>query len=300
MGIFSEMDMAMGYEDMKGIFGDEPEFETAKDETEEKASEQMAAAKTDDKAEEEKKPETAEAAAAKDADEGMDEEDRKRLEHEQAEAKRKAEWEARQQAKKDAEKQALDRIASMTDEELLEESAKRVGKETERLTRRNMKDCVAMHVQEICHNDPQFAKMVMHPHKSMVNCFHYINRKAKEFIDQEMKDNDIKPERGIYGCDVPDDLCYTWAEEYFRDPNAKEDQQEEEKFIPKPYIGAKKTKAKPKKSAEKKPAAKKKDAKEKPAEAAPADTKESKKDAIEGQMTLEQLPLFEMAGTEAL
>lgn len=40
-----------------------------------------------------------------------------------------------------------------------------------------------------------------------------------------------------YGSDVPDDLCYQWAEDYFRDPDAKEDHQEEEEFVPKPYYG---------------------------------------------------------------
>lgn len=29
-----------------------------------------------------------------------------------------------------------------------------------------------------------------------------------------------------YGCDIPDDLCYQWAEDYFRDPDAKEDQEQ--------------------------------------------------------------------------
>ena len=60
-----------------------------------------------------------------------------------------------------------------------------------------------------------------------------------------MKDNDIKPENGVYGSDVPDDLCYQWAEEYFRDPNAKEDQEKEESFVPRAYSG--KSSVKPKK-----------------------------------------------------
>lgn len=97
----------------------------------------------------------------------------------------------------------------------------------------------------------------MHPYKSMIHCFQYINRKAKEFIQQEMKDNDIKPENGVYGGDVPDGLCYQWAEEYFRDLDAEEDSGKEEKFVPKPYVGKASSKSKPKKTAEKKSAAKK-------------------------------------------
>ena len=73
-----------------------------------------------------------------------------------------------------------------------------------------------------------------------------------------MKDNDTRPENGVYGGDVPDGLCYQWAEEYFRDPAAEEDRQEEEVFTPKPFIAAgipgtgKKTAAKKKSPQEKK------------------------------------------------
>ena len=81
-------------------------------------------------------------------------------------------------------------------------------------------------------------------------CFRYINRKARAFVEQEMKDNDEKPVNGVYGSDVPDDLCYQWAKEYFWDMDAEEDKEDEEKFVPKPYTG--KPAPKPKKKAEKK------------------------------------------------
>lgn len=166
------------------------------------------------------------------------EEEKKRSEHEAAEAKRKAEWEAKQQEKKEAELREIYRLDCMSDEEVMVESMQRISKDTERLTRRNMKDCVSEHVQTLCFEDAAFARLAMYPKKSMINCFRYINRKAREYIEQEMKDNDLKPENGIYGSDVPDDLCYQWAEDYFRDPDAPEDMLEkEEKFVPKPYTG---------------------------------------------------------------
>ena len=196
------------------------------------------------------------AETAPDADKEDDEETR-RMKHETAEAERKAEWEEKQQAKKAAEQEKLDQLANMSDDAAVSAAMKQVGTETEKLTRRNMKDCVAEYIQTLCLEDPGFARMVMHPRKNMVHCFHYINRKAKEFIQQEMEDNDIKPENGVYGSDVPDDLCYQWAEEYFRDPDAEEDREKEEKFVPKPYAGTSGSKAKAKKTAEKKPAAKK-------------------------------------------
>lgn len=70
------------------------------------------------------------------------EEDRKRQEHEQAETKRKAEWEARQRAKEEAEQAAWENAVAMSDDEVMAASMKRVGDDSERLTRRNMKQCV--------------------------------------------------------------------------------------------------------------------------------------------------------------
>ena len=207
------------------------------------------------------------AEAVPDADKEDDVETR-RVKHETAEAERKAEWEEKQQAKKAAEQEKLDQLANMSDDAAVSAAMKQVGVETEKLTRRNMKDCVAEYIQTLCLEDPGFARMVMHPRKNMIHCFHFINRKAKEFIQQEMEDNDIKPENGVYGGDVPDDLCYQWAEEYFRDSLAKEDEQEEEKFVPKPYVAKagckpptkKKAEKKEKKTPEKKPEPKKKEA----------------------------------------
>lgn len=106
------------------------------------------------------------------------EEDRKRQEHEQAETKRKAEWEARQRAKEEAEQAAWENAVAMSDDEVMAASMKRVGDDSERLTRRNMKQCVTEYIQTLCLEDVAFARNVMHPRKNMVNCFRYIKRRA--------------------------------------------------------------------------------------------------------------------------
>ena len=214
-------------------------------------------------------------------------EDKKREEHEAAEARRKAEWEARQQAKKDAEKAQLARLSSLSDEEVTAQAMKRVGADTERLTRRNMKECVSEYIQTLCLEDPDFSRLTMHPRKTMIHCFFYINRKAREFVEQEMKDNDIKPENGVYGSDVPDDLCYQWAEEYFRDPDAKEDQEKEEKFVPRAYNGKSSVMSKNTKAAGKKTAGKEKNGKKE-------EKKPQEKGADGGQF--EQMTLAGLAG----
>lgn len=190
-----------------------------------------------------------------------EDEKRKRKAHEEAEAKRKAEWDAKQAAKKQAREEALRAIKDMSDSDVMSASTERVRKDVERLTRRNMKECVSEHLQNLCRKDPVFARKTMLPQKSMVHCFQYINRKAKDYIQQEMQDNDIKPENGVYGGDVPDDLCYQWAEDYFNDPDAEEDKEKEEEFIPHPYVGSSASKSK---KTSKKTAAKKEPKKQEP------------------------------------
>lgn len=179
----------------------------------------------------------------------------KRKAHEEAEAKRKAEWEAKQAAKKQAEEAVLQKLRDMNDEDVIAASTARISTEVERLTRRNMKECVAAHIQELCRKDTAFARKTMHPRKSMIRCFKYINRMARDYVKQEMEDNDIKPDGGMYGTDVPDWLCFQWSVDYFNATDVLEDQEKEETFTPKPYAGtstkptkkAKKTEKKPKK-----------------------------------------------------
>lgn len=129
------------------------------------------------------------------------------------------------EAKAMQEKEAaeLAKIASLSDEEAMVASAKLAGEQTERLTRRNMKLAVTDSIQTECGKDPGFARLVLSPRKDMTKCFRYINRKAFDFLKEEQKaTGEQNPGFGIGG-DVPDDLCYQWAMEYFRDPDAPED-----------------------------------------------------------------------------
>lgn len=190
----------------------------------------------------------------------------RRRDHEATEAKRKAEWEAAQAERRASEQAQLDRVAAMSPADVAALSAKRVSADTERLTRRNMKDCVSEHIQSLCHEDPAFARRVLHPRKTMANCFKYIYRQAQEFAKKEMQDLGESHVDGVYGLDVPDGLCYQWAEEYFNDLNAPEDKEKDDKFVPRPYCGGK-----AKKAPEKKPAPK---------------PKAKSKAAIDGQISL--------------
>lgn len=278
MGVFSQMNLEMQERTsttQSGMFSKAEELDDARQEAEAEAAKATLAKLSEDSSPSDEAP-------AEEAPPEEDNEEQKRNEHEEAEAKRKAEWEAKKQAKEEEILFAWENATALDDEALAAASSKRVGDDSERLTRRNMKQCVTEMIQIFCHEDLDLARQVMHPRKNMVNCFRYITRKAKEFVLQEMKDNDIKPDREGYGSDVPDDLCYQWAKEYFFDMEAPEDKDpNEEQFVPKPYVGKTTTSKAKKKTEKKKPEPKKVEAPK------PAPT------ANEGQ-----LDMFSMLGGE--
>ena len=258
MGVFSQMNLEMQERTsatQSGMFSKAEELDDARQEAEAEAAKATLAKLTEDSSPSDEAP-------SEEAPPEEDNEEQKRKEHEEAEAKRKAEWEAKKQAKEEEILFAWENATALDDEALAAASSKRVGDDSERLTRRNMKQCVTEMIQIFCHEDLDLARQVMHPRKNMVNCFRYITRKAKEFVLQEMKDNDIKPDREGYGSDVPDDLCYQWAKEYFFDMEAPEDKDpNEEQFVPKPYVGKTTTSKAKKKIEKKKPEPKKEESK---------------------------------------
>ena len=254
MGVFSQINLEMQERTsttQSGMFSKAEELDDARQEAEAEAAKATLAKLTEDSS-------PSDEASAEEVPPQEDNEEQKRKEHEEAEAKRKAEWEAKKQAKEEEILFAWENATALDDAALAAASSKRVGDDSERLTRRNMKQCVTEMIQIFCYEDLDLARQVMHPRKNMVNCFRYITRKAKEFVLQDMKDNDIKPDREGYGSDVPDDLCYQWAKEYFFDMDAPEDKDpNEEQFVPKPYVGKTTTSKAKKKTEKKKPEPKK-------------------------------------------
>ena len=203
----------------------------------------------------------------------LEEEARRKAEHEASEAQRKAEYDARQAEKKKNYQLQLLKMQNMSDDDVMIAAAQRAGQDTEKITRRSLKECISEHIQTLCFSDPAFARLTMHPRKNMIHCFMYINRKAQEYVQDEIKASGIQPGPGmqIYSTDIPDGLCYQWAEDYFRDPTVKEDEEQEETFVPKPFLGKNSVKTSPQKPAEKqkpvkKPAEKKEPKPQKPAE----------------------------------
>lgn len=226
----------------------------------------------------------ADATAAAAEDNAEAEEAKKRAAHEAAEAQRKAEFDARQAAKNRAAEEQIARVQNMNDDEAMAAAIQRTGADTEKITRINMKQMVTEHIQTLCIEDSAFARLALQPRKSMIHCFQFISRKAWEYVQDELKANGIQPGPGMqaYGTDIPDDLCYQWAEEYYRDPTVKEDEEKEEQFVPKPYPGKTAPKIKAKKPAEKKKAEKK----------LPEKKPEVKKPAEDDQLSFGQMAMI--------
>jgi hypothetical protein len=169
-----------------------------------------------------------------------------RAAHDAAEAERKAKWDAKRKRKAEAEAKELENMLAMSGEDVAAAAAEKIGTDVRLAFEENMMICFAKHLQGICQTSPSFARTVMHPSKTMANCEQYVKRPAMEYLRDEAEANG-QDGRMPYGS-VPNGICYKWAVEYFNDPDAEEDKDEE--FVPKPFYGSSsssKKKAPPKK-----------------------------------------------------
>ena len=213
MGVFSELDLENQQTELDGHDSKTAEMQTLQAKLIQQHEQKKAAAASEVPSKEPAAEPVAKTEAEQENPAAAETE--RRRQHEEAEAKRKEEWERQQEEKRAAETAAIAKIDQMSETELIKASMERMKKETERLTRRNLKECVSEYVQTLCLSDPAFARMVIHPRKSMAHCLQYINRKAREYLLAEMEDNGTEPQQnGIYGGDVPEDTCYDWAKEY--------------------------------------------------------------------------------------
>lgn len=185
--------------------------------------------------------------------------DAARREFEEEEAKRKADWEAKQLAKLQMEADTVQRVGAMNSEERSIAAAERLSKEFELFSRMELKSYLTQQIQMKCYEDPELAKAALHPRKSFGNCLRYVNRRAYEYFTQERKDTgevpcDGNPAQGIYCAAIDSELCTQWAEDYYRDPFAKEDLSKDEEYKPAAYHSTNRVRGK---SGKKKPAEKK-------------------------------------------
>lgn len=169
------------------------------------------------------------------------------------EAKRKAEFDAKKAARDEEIQIEWEMNTMLSTDELLKQAENNIATGVERITHRNMKESVAAYIIELSRKNENLSRNILHPKKSVANCFKYINIKAREYLEEDMKLTGEKPDRnGVIGIDIPDDLCYDWAEEYYRSTKMEVDYADEEKFEPKTYTPAYTSKTAKKSTAKKK------------------------------------------------
>lgn len=244
-----------GLSDSEGYDGDDEASETDGDDDESLDDDPDQDADDDDgdpEAEQDDEPDKNDGAGKKDNDPA------------EKEAARKAEWERKQAKKKEDEAHRLDEIQNMDPSQIATASSGLITQGVERLTRRNMKIEVGEHIKRMCVENPEFARKVMHPRKSIMRCFQFISKKARDYLMEEKKQLGEDSDFGYGGgrmdtCgDVPDELCYAWAVEYYEASDLDIDKDKDEKYKPGyvPKKNASKSAAKSKKEAPKKEEAK--------------------------------------------
>jgi len=146
MGVFSELDLENQQTELDGHDSKTAEMQTLQAKLIQQHEQKKAAAA----AEVTSKEPAAEPVAKTEAEQEdpAAAETERRRQHEEAEAKRKAEWERQQAEKRTAEQAALAKIEQMSETELIKASMERMKKETERLTRRNLKECVSEYAEK--------------------------------------------------------------------------------------------------------------------------------------------------------
>jgi len=94
--------------------------------------------------------------------------------------------------------------------------------QAETLTLRTMADYVKDYISAYCEKDTDFSAKVNDPAKNFMDCIKYIKDHALKWLQEQQK-----MELGDYcngvGGDVPNDVCYNWALDYYNSkPEPKE------------------------------------------------------------------------------
>ena len=87
-------------------------------------------------------------------------------------------------------------------------------RQSERLTVKTMADYVLEHIVLCCENDAVFAEKINKPEKSFMDCIKYIKDKALEWLKEQQKMELNEYVKGVGG-DVPNEICYQWAVDYY-------------------------------------------------------------------------------------
>lgn len=86
--------------------------------------------------------------------------------------------------------------------------------QAERTSLKTMADYVKEYIVGYCDEDPAFVERVNDPLKNFMDCIGYIKKKALEWLKEQQNLELTSYTQGVGG-DVPNDICYQWAVEYY-------------------------------------------------------------------------------------
>lgn len=86
--------------------------------------------------------------------------------------------------------------------------------QAERTSLKTMADFVKEYIIAYCDEDPGFVECVNNTEKSFMDCIGYIKKKALDWLKVQQNIELTNYAQGVGG-DVPPDICYQWAVEYY-------------------------------------------------------------------------------------
>jgi len=115
---------------------------------------------------------------------------------------------------------------------VIDQAKQVLQRQSERLTVKTMADYVLEHILSCCENDAVLAEKVSQPDKSFMDCIKYIKDRALDWLKEQQKIESSECVNPTIVCgDVPNEICYKWAVDYYNSVPA-----------PKPYVPASKAK----------------------------------------------------------
>lgn len=169
-------------------------------------------------------------------------EKQRRAEHEAKEAARKAKFDERQRRKQEEKAQARQAVLAMSDTEVIAAAVKKI-EDYKKDFLKDFKGAENGGILEIevvktlmagCQCDTDFARLVMNPEKSLENCFRYMGTQAYNLQKEDIQKR-IQNGAAYAVFPFPQNLCFQWVVNYFKDLEAAEDKEPEEKFNPHRY-----------------------------------------------------------------
>lgn len=89
-----------------------------------------------------------------------------------------------------------------------------------------MTEQVQAYLDKHASEDAVFAEKMRNPRKSIKNCIKFIAQKAQEYMEKHKEEYEM--DRG-FGGDIPDEICFGWANHYYDESGLEIDMTEEER-----------------------------------------------------------------------